>query len=52
MKCSSCGSRNIDIKEADGYSQDSRECLTCGRIWTFSENKMVVIKEGKQILLG
>jgi uncharacterized Zn finger protein len=52
MKCPVCGSRNIDIREADGYSQDTRECLSCGTIWTFKDDNRKVIKEGKQILLG
>lgn len=52
MKCPSCQNRTqVDIHEADGYSQDSRECGICGCVWTFHENQRVIIKEGKTLLL-
>ena len=47
MKCPLCKSREhveIDL-HADGFSQDVRECGDCGAIWTFSGNKLKVIKE-------
>jgi len=51
MKCPNCGDRtHVDIHEADGFSQDSRECGNCGCIWTFHGKERVVIKEGKQLL--
>ncbi len=45
MKCPLCKSRNVEIHlHADGFSQDARECGTCGGIWTFSGEKLKIIK--------
>ncbi len=45
MKCPLCKSRNVEIHmHADGFSQDARECSTCGGIWTFSNDKLKIIK--------
>ncbi len=52
MKCPNCGNRNIDVNKADGFSKDTRECMKCGMIWTFADEKRTVIKEGKEVLLG
>jgi len=47
MKCPNCGERNhIDIEEADGFCQDTRECEDCGCVWTFKNEKRIIIKEG------
>ena len=47
MKCPLCKSRgHIDIDlHADGFSQDARECGECGGIWTFSGDKLKIIKD-------
>lgn len=46
MKCPKCGDRkHVDIGEGDGFSQDIRECQTCGFVWTFNGNDRVIIKE-------
>lgn len=54
MKCPNCGNRDIDVKYGDGYSPDTRDCSKCGMMWTYSmkEGKVVIMKEGKQILYG
>jgi transcription elongation factor Elf1 len=45
MKCPLCQSRNVELHmHADGFSQDARECTACGGIWTFSGEKLKVIK--------
>jgi transcription elongation factor Elf1 len=45
MKCPLCKSRKIGIHlHADGFSQDARECEDCGGIWTFSGEKLKIIK--------
>lgn len=52
MKCPNCGSRTtVDIVEADGYCQDSRECTACGCQWTFKESNRVIICPGNQVLM-
>jgi len=46
MKCPLCKSREhveIDL-HAEGFSQDARECGVCGGIWTFSGEKLRIIK--------
>lgn len=46
MKCPICKSRQhveIDL-HADGFSQDVRECGDCGGAWTFSGDKLKIIK--------
>jgi len=52
MKCPNCGNREIDVKKAEGFSQDTRECSKCGLIWSFAGEKRTIIKEGKQVLFG
>jgi len=47
MKCPLCKDKlHIDVGAADGFSQDVRECNTCGTVWTFHGDERVVIKEG------
>ena len=52
MKCPNCGGKNIDVKKGDGFSVDTKECNICGQVWTNVSENVVVIKVGKQILLG
>ena len=45
MKCPMCKSRaqvEIDL-HAEGFSQDARECGSCGAVWTFSGEKLKII---------
>lgn len=49
MKCPNCGDRHVEIDEADGYCQDSRECDICGCVWTFKNEERIIIKIGKLI---
>lgn len=45
MKCPVCKDRqHVDIDSADGYSQDIRECGSCGALWTFSGNERIVLR--------
>ncbi len=46
MKCPLCKDRSsveIDL-HAEGFSQDARECGSCGAVWTFSGEKLKIIK--------
>ena len=46
MKCPLCRSReHVEIGlHADGFSQDTRECGTCGAIWTYSGKVLKMIQ--------
>lgn len=47
MKCPVCkDKKHVEIEAADGFAQDSRECGTCGTIWTFVNGERTIIKEG------
>jgi Zn-finger nucleic acid-binding protein len=46
MKCPLCkGREHVEIDlHAEGFSQDARECGDCGGIWTFSGERLKIIK--------
>lgn len=45
MKCPLCKCRIVEIDlHAEGFAQDARECSACGGIWTFSGEKLKIIK--------
>jgi dUTP pyrophosphatase len=47
MKCPMCGNRDkIVVDEADGFSQDTRECGECGCIWTWKDEERKIIVTG------
>ena len=54
MKCPNCHDReHVDVVHGDGFTHnDTRECLTCGAIWYYSqaEEKIKVIKPGDKRL--
>ena len=46
MKCPFCKSSEkiqVDL-HAEGFAQDARECGNCGGIWTYSGDKLKIIK--------
>lgn len=47
MKCPNCKSTSVSVEDADGFSQDSRECSKCGCVWTFSGEERKIIKDGE-----
>jgi len=50
MKCPLCKNREhveIDL-HAEGFSQDARECGNCGGVWTFSGDKIKIIRGSVQ----
>lgn len=46
MKCPLCkGREHVEIDlHAEGFSQDARECGDCGGVWTFSGERLKIIK--------
>jgi len=54
MKCPNCHDRkHIDVEIGDGFTDnDTRECLTCGAVWYYSETEshFKIIKEGNAAL--
>lgn len=50
MKCPNCHDRkHIEVEIGDGFTDnDTRECLTCGAVWFYSdvEEEVKIIKAG------
>lgn len=50
--CPNCGSRNIDIDDCEGYSEQTLECYDCGNMCIIKHDHIITVKKGKTILLG
>lgn len=50
MKCPNCHDRkHIEVEIGDGFTDnDTRECLTCGAVWFYSDTdeEVKIIKAG------
>lgn len=50
MKCPECKERQhieLDL-HSDGFSENVRECGDCGAMWTWKDDKRIIIKHGSE----